>query len=498
MTRRAPNPMIAALLLALLVVAWIAAAPVQFGGQAMYVIVSGNSMEPTMYRGDLAVLLRAEAYRVGDVVTYRHPTIGPVIHRIIGVDDGRFVLQGDHNSWEDDYRPAHDDIYGRLWFFVPRLGAALDSMRAPLPMALLALAIGAIAMYPALKIGTRQRDAGTSAGPARPHAGLSRSDLLFAVAALGFAAAVLALFAFTRPLTRTTGVDIPYTHSGQFSYRADVPPGIYDGTVAQTGDPIFRRVTSALPATFAYRFSTEQPAQLSGNCALYAELSDGDGWRRSLELQPETPLQGTGCTVTGIIDLAQVQALIDAFEEQTGVSRTQYTLALAPRVTITGSLAGEGLDDTFTPRFAFRVDHDRLVPMSQETMPAQQGMVRGTKVLASTIPLPGGALDVGMARRLALSLLMIAISAGLLLWRGVLRTEQDTAARVRFRFGEHLATARALDLSGARVVDLAEVDDLGKLAERLGRPIIETPHGFVLLDGDVAYRLRSQAGDEAP
>src|SRR5690242_13524376 len=78
------DTLFAALLLALLGAAWVAFAPTRFGGQAAYVIVSGISMEPSFHRGDLAILRQTNDYAIGDVVTYRHPTIGPVIHRIIG------------------------------------------------------------------------------------------------------------------------------------------------------------------------------------------------------------------------------------------------------------------------------------------------------------------------------------------------------------------------------------------------------------------------------
>lgn len=488
------------MLLTCLVIAWLIVAPTQFGGRATYVIVDGNSMEPTMYRGDLAVLLRAEAYSVGDIVTYRHPSIGPVIHRIIAADNTNFVLQGDNNSWTDDFRPDSSAIYGRLWFYVPRLGAALDTLRAPVPMMLLALVIGVIAMYPALNIGARRREtAGSSAAPARAmNTGFSGNDLFFATAALAFVSAALAIYAFLQPLTRTVDLNLPYTHVGRFEYRADVPPGIYDGTTAETGDPIFRRVTQTMPVTFGYRFDAEGQHSVTGSCALFVEVADGEGWRRMLPLQSAQPIQANACATAGVLDLNQVQGLIDSFEAQTGVTRMQYTVSLAPEILLNGELEGHALADAFTPRFAFRIDRDRLTPTAEEAALNQSGAIQASEISANTIPLPGFAIEIGTARRIGLSLLMVSISIGLLLWRNVLRIGQDVAGQVRFCYAENLITAQDLDLSGVRIVDLANVDDLGKLAERLGRPIVETPEGFVLLDGPIAYRLKSQVRDEMP
>src|SRR6476469_5419006 len=93
-----------ALLLMLFAAAWFAFAPIQFGGQAAFVIVNGNSMEPLYHRGDLVIIRAQPDYQVGDIVTYRHPQIGPVIHRIIGRDVEHFVFKGDHNDFIDPYR----------------------------------------------------------------------------------------------------------------------------------------------------------------------------------------------------------------------------------------------------------------------------------------------------------------------------------------------------------------------------------------------------------
>src|SRR3954453_16110075 len=136
----------AALLLALLGAAWVAFAPTRFGGQAAYVMVSGISMEPNFHRGDLAILRVADDYAIGDVVTYRHPTIGPVIHRIIKRDGDRFVFKGDNNSWIDEYHPTQDELIGKLWIHLPAAGKLVEQLRIPRNMAALVAVMGVMVM----------------------------------------------------------------------------------------------------------------------------------------------------------------------------------------------------------------------------------------------------------------------------------------------------------------------------------------------------------------
>ncbi|MEP6870989.1 MAG: signal peptidase I, partial [Anaerolineaceae bacterium] len=130
-------------LLLLVLGGWLVFAPVQLGGGTSYVIVTGNSMEPRLHAGDLALVRESSSYHVGEVVTYRHPDIGNVIHRILGKDDGLYLFRGDHNDFTDPYHPAEADLVGRLWISVPAIGGWLSHLRSPFVVAGLAIAAAA-------------------------------------------------------------------------------------------------------------------------------------------------------------------------------------------------------------------------------------------------------------------------------------------------------------------------------------------------------------------
>ena len=115
--------------------------PYTLGGPMTYVIVSGQSMEPTLDHGDLVVIERQSSYRRGDVVAYRVPKGDPgegrfVIHRIIGGDAASgYVLRGDNRKRPDHWRPRPGDVQGKLRLHLPGTGHALAQLRAPLGMA---------------------------------------------------------------------------------------------------------------------------------------------------------------------------------------------------------------------------------------------------------------------------------------------------------------------------------------------------------------------------
>src|SRR5215216_6941816 len=115
------------MLFAALVAIWIAFAPTLIGGRASYILVNGNSMEPGFHRGDLVIIQTASIYNVGDIVTYRNGELNAfVIHRIIGIEQDHYIFKGDNNSWIDTYRASHDELIGKLWIHVPKLGKGME------------------------------------------------------------------------------------------------------------------------------------------------------------------------------------------------------------------------------------------------------------------------------------------------------------------------------------------------------------------------------------
>jgi signal peptidase I len=529
--RRALQTLISALLLTLIGAAWMAFAPSQFGGQAAYVIVNGISMEPGFHRGDLAILQQTPEYQIGDVVTYRHPQIGPIIHRIIALDGDRYILKGDNNAWIDAYHPTKAECIGKLWLHIPAAGGFIEQLRIPRNMAILAAVLGCMVMT-TITSGAERRQlrpagkkslltirfvvggrSGRQAANQRARSAATQTHtggatiaggdmLLFGLAAFACASLLLAIFAFLRPTTRAVADDIAYEQTGTFSYSAAAPAGVYDSESVQTGEPVFRQITNLVDVQFAYQLAAEQPSNVRGSSRLVAEISDTSGWKRAIELQPSNEFSGPTFTSQGSIDLARFQALIDNFERQTGIQRQQYALALVARTAVEGSLSGQELRDEFAPRLEFLLDRQQL-QLAQagggKTEPfaqSQQGMLKRTSQQPNTLILLGLTLEVASARRIALAGLCLALGGTLLLGYLMSRAKQDDEpARIQRRYGPLLIAIRdSQPDSSAATIDVATIDDLAKLAEQHGLMIMHAQHGaehsYFVYDGKLSYRYR--------
>ncbi len=512
-------------MLALLAVAWAALAPPSLGGRATFVIVNGNSMEPTLHRGDLVIVRAAASYQAGDIVTYRHPQIGPVIHRIIRRDGDRYIFKGDHNHWTDSYAPAQAELIGRLWLYLPSAGKPIGWLRKPLGMALMAALLGSVLMFNLNRDQARRhqrllryaeelraqqppqpyrRRAAAPLGrptPLHPGGAIQLAAAVLALAALG--ALSLAVLAFIRPLETATTEDLPYTQSGVFSYTASAPAGLYDAGTAQTGEPIFRKLMNQLQLRFSYTASADEPHQLAGSYRMLAEISAADGWKRSVELLPTSQFTGEHFANQARLNLDDIQALIDAMEQQTGLIHQHYTLAIVPEVTLSGTLGGQALHDTFAPRLEFQLSALELQQQRDSTRsddplaPSQKGLIKRTQASPATLGVFGLALDVGLTRWLAtIAAVLAGGTAVALSIKLAMANSTNEPARIRRQYGQLLVAVNDSDLSDTdHVVDVATIADLVRIADRDERMILYTRRGavhyYMVPIAGVNYQYRS-------
>ncbi|MCX6080776.1 MAG: signal peptidase I [Chloroflexi bacterium] len=96
-----------------------------------FVYLFSGSMRPTYQPGDLAVVFVQKdiAVKPGDVVLFS-AAIGPTIHRVVAVEDGRISTQGDANNAID--MEKINSVDGKVLFAIPKIGYAIDFIQVVL------------------------------------------------------------------------------------------------------------------------------------------------------------------------------------------------------------------------------------------------------------------------------------------------------------------------------------------------------------------------------
>jgi signal peptidase I len=121
------------------------------GTNTPLVVVTSDSMSPTLERGHLLVLQRwaPESIDVDDIIVFHATwhTEAPVVHRVVLRDfvDGeyRYWTQGDNNIHADQTYTVYEDILGVVVNAIPYIGYITLTLQEPgvLPLVILVLIV---------------------------------------------------------------------------------------------------------------------------------------------------------------------------------------------------------------------------------------------------------------------------------------------------------------------------------------------------------------------
>lgn len=482
-------------------VLWLALAPTSLGGSSTYVTTYGVSMEPTLHRGDLAVVREQPTYRVGDVVAYRSASLHTVVlHRIIGRDGDRYVFKGDNNTWVDNDHPSDADLVGRMEMRLPGVGEHMQQVASP-------PAVGAIAGMGALpfvakrkRARSRSREGARAPRPPRQRRVTSRAGTMWRhvdpklLTATAVAVAVAA-FAFTRPLDIHTTRDLPFDDRGEFTYAAEAPGGdaVYPGGRVESGQPIFLNLVDRVAFTFTYRADAAVPLVAVGDVALRGSVSDSDGWSLPFDVAPTTPFNGSDVTVGGTVDLTALRGKIAGVEQATGVKHDSYTVQIAASVNREIHRNDAVVTGPFAATLSFTLDALEMhlaAPSGDALTPSKGGLLGVPTERENHIELLGQSPSVAGARAVAIAL---ALVLGALWCDWMWRTSRsDERSLIQRRYRTYLLPVRAPELTSGIVIDVETMAGLARIADHAGAPVLQSDGGvYGVVDGDRLYRYRA-------
>jgi signal peptidase I len=521
-----------ALSIIMLVFIWIILAPTQVGGSASYVIVVGSSMEPKFHIGDLIVVHKEPSYQVGDAVVYRNTEMqGFVFHRIMAEEEGRYVLQGDNNSWVDTYQPTKQEVIGKLWVHIPRGGVTMQRVRSPWMLALIAAVAGAFfanSWFGNKTKGNKYMDKKSlqegfassqkklrawilQLGSVKTRGTLDSGnggflEISFFVLGLALLSSlVVGIISFSRPTSRIVSDDIQYQHLGIFSYLASAPQGIYDSNAIRSGDPIFPRLTCAVDVNLQYTLIAPEATNIIGTYQLTAVIRDQlSGWQRVIPLQEKTSFSGTTFGTTAKLDVCKIESLTQAMEAETEFHPGSYIVSLSPDIRMNGELEGRTLEATVNSGITFLYDHIHLYLQQSRELESplsftESGSIKSVRNEVNTILFLGNQISVPLLRWMAVIALLVSLAGFVFLGlRLQTLSNSDQAKYFRVKYDSLI-----VDISNTDLVDsdnnlnVISMDALAKLAERFNAMILHVgashSHDYFVQAGGATYQFSLSA-----
>lgn len=513
--RLAGKRLVAPVVAAVAVVAFLAIAPTSIGGTATWITTTGTSMEPGIRTGDLVVTRPAGEYRPGDVVAYRSDALhgSVVLHRVVGESPRGLQTRGDANSWTDPDPPRPAQVMGRMWLHVPGGGRVLAHFTNPVVVVLLLLGLAGLAGGGAAA-ARRRRERGATAPAVTRRSSPSSSPVLPAPLARGkeWATAVavvsagVAVFAYAQPLTTPTSSGRELRHTAELDYTAAAQaPGVYAAGVVRTGDPVLLAIAPSIRTSMTYELRADT-SDVTGTVRAVARLRATNGWQRAVRLTAAESFSGPSVEHRARVDLAGLRTVVERAERVAGTAFGGVTVDLVHQVEVRGTVDGGVVDDTYRPALSFTLDGTQAVLTTPVTAGAGAPRVvrladtRSTSATGAEpnlISLLGLDVPVATARLLATVLAVLGGALALLL-AGRARGARGSVPR------ERLVTVTNVDVGGRPVVDVPDLPSVVALAQlhdtallHTSRPEAELYH---VVAGGVLYRYArpQEAGRVAP
>ena len=502
----------------LLAILWSVFGPLGLGGQAIYVIINGNSMEPLYHTGDLVILRQANRAVIGEVFAYQYPELGPVIHRIVDVEGERYIFQGDNNDWLDGYQPTSKELIGKAWIHLPEAGKTITWLREPMNVALVVALFGGFLMIGLVTDSSRSpgRKKRRFNLPQFPLGDINpsvRETALLIFSLLLFVSIILSLLAFTRPTSLTASDDIPYSHSMTYSYSAPANTQVYDQPAIQPGEPVFLELNCSLDVSMAYALVAVEPFNVSASYRTLALVSEPNGWKRTLELQPLTPFTDGRFGAQTSVDICEIHRIVERLTDLTGLSRSVYEVTIMTEIQLNGEIGGRPYKETVYPALHFSLDSVQLYLRREANEGAdllnwqQNGQVRGTRQIPNTLSFFGLELSVLSVRIFSIAGLIIAI-AGMVVFSLPMfsSSDKDEVALAHARYGSRIIKVQSLPAQKKSQPGIAvqSMDELARLAGQSGKLILETVKGdehhfaVILETGTFTFSAKEKAENDLP
>ena len=338
----------------------------------------------------------------------------------------------------------------------------------------------------------------------------TRESGLLILSLLLFVSIILSLLAFTRPTSHTASDDIAYSHSMTYSYSAPANPQVYDQPAIQPGEPVFLELNCTLDVSMAYALASSAPFDVSASYRTLALVSEPNGWKRTLELQPLTPFIDGRFGAQTSLDICEIHRIIEKMNELTGVSRSVYDVTVLTEIQLEGEIGGRAYEETISPALHFGLDAVQLYlrrDADEGTDPLnwqQNGQVRGTRRVANTLSFFGLELPVLPIRIISVIGITVSIAGLVLLSLPILSPSKDEVAIIHARYGSLIIHVQALppQKKSQPSITVQSMDELARLAQQAGVLILETVQGnehrfaVILETGTYTYTAQVVAAND--
>ena len=290
-----------------------------------------------------------------------------------------------------------------------------------------------------------------------------------------------------------------YEHDGDFHYIAHIKPtSIYDNkSTIGPNEVCFSKITNHLDMFFYYTFRSTKPAEVNGNYEIIALVESPNQWERRFIIVPKTAfnsserVRSAEFTSSFPLNITHYNNIVNEVGDEIGMRPANPKLTILTNIhTIAKTNAGN-IDETFSPAIEIPLNKD-IIEINGDLHQHTTGSIGKTERFYQQW--------VVYKRYYSLAALVLCLIILIVFSYTILATKQEgkgrEADKVKKKYDDWIVDTDILNLpshAGDRVIPLNSLEDLIKVAEELGKPVIHkmsTPkgkHTYHVFDGATRY-----------
>lgn len=309
-----------------------------------------------------------------------------------------------------------------------------------------------------------------------------------------------------------------YTNRGTYDYVASLKPNaIYDNkTTLKPGEgPVYRRITDHIDINFTYTFECSRPTNLHIQYKV-TEYVETPKWTKRISELPDKTIStnGTGTTLTinniSPINVSSIQDFAKAMQGDTGISLSVYSANIRIMMYIEAESNGDIINETFSPTLTMefqssREEGDIISITGLED--SNSGQITQTETIYHSW--------VQSQRYISYALSTVTFFGLVMTTWAFMRTRPHKPPKPEKLLEDFIAPYEEIiaetiqepsvekpRLAPVTTIIVETMEDLVKIAEILGKPILHTyqqpeNHIFYVFDGTTRYEFTTTVSSMA-
>ena len=330
------------------------------------------------------------------------------------------------------------------------------------------------------------------------------------IAILGIIVIVSAYGAYAtyqQPTTTEESVPIiEYAHTGTFNYIVYLKDNtVYNTSILYPGQGnIFKKITDYINTSLAYRFFCDQPADIDGTYELIAQIQT-DMWEKEYVIIPQSAFSSTNSKQASFnadfsINHTSFEDIVYQINDETGVTAQDTTLIMKFDIDITAETTNGVISESFTPSLNVSLGGN-IIEIKGDLSQYSSGVLEETEEIVQP-----GSIEQSISWGLTSIVFLIILAVFLMFIKSDEAAFGKTDKRMRKilkKYGEWIVETEKLPtIEDAKIVPMKSLDDLVKISEELGKPIIyvtsdkDKKHTFYVFDEAMSYQYILLKGEQ--